>query len=360
MSSTTSRPTLMIVGGFLGAGKTTTILALARALEAAGRTFGIVTNDQGSDLVDTHFLRSHDLVVNEVTGGCFCCNFDQFAGALAAYGPEVDVILAEPVGSCTDLVATLFRPLRSEQTRRFELAPLAVVVDPRRARKYIRGAGSPEINYLFGKQAEEADLLLLNKTDTLDRREVDELREELGRRFPGRSVAPVSATTGEGIAEIIELLGKVSHRDAPLEISYDRYGESEAALGWLNLRARIDDASALDPNELAVDVLRRIGAACRERSWEIAHAKIYLVGGLDHTKASLVDETAAPTVDDAIASRPESLSLVLNARVAAPPADLEREATTAIREALSGPRLTVESSSAFAPAYPTPTHRIDA
>lgn len=358
MSSTTSRPRLMIVGGFLGAGKTTTVLTIARTLREQGLTFGIVTNDQGSDLVDTQFLRAHDLVVDEVTGGCFCCNFDQFAEALAGYGNEVDVILAEPVGSCTDLVATLFRPLRAEKTKRFDLAPLAVVIDPRRARKYIAGKGSPEINYLFEKQCEEADVLLLNKTDTLAADEVAELARALGERFPGRTVLPVAARTGEGIPALLDELGSAGHRDAELDISYDRYGASEAALGWLNLRAGIAGAARLDANELALDVLRRVGAASRERSWEIAHAKIYLVAGLDHAKASLTDETAEPTVDDTIGGRPDTLELVLNARVAAPPADLEAVAIESIRALV--PDAAIESSSAFAPSYPTPTHRIDA
>ena len=69
---------LLVIGGFLGAGKTTLIAAAARALTAAGHTLGIVTNDQGGDLVDTQYLSALGFPVLEVTGGCFCCNFDEF------------------------------------------------------------------------------------------------------------------------------------------------------------------------------------------------------------------------------------------------------------------------------------------
>lgn len=379
-------PTLVMVGGFLGAGKTTTILALARELERRGRRFGIVTNDQGSDLVDTHYLRAQGLVVHEVTGGCFCCNFTQFADAVSTYGDQADVVLAEPVGSCTDLVATLFRPLRAQQMARFSLAPLSVVVDPRRARRFLARQGSAEINYLFEKQCDEADLLLLNKIDSLSPVDIDELAAGLTDAFPGRRIVRIAAAVGDGIPTLLDEIAAAPHRDAPLDISYDRYGASEAALGWLNLQARIESASALDPNELATGILARLAATSIEHRWEVAHAKVYLVGGLEHAKASLVSASAEGSaeggtaegrgghgdvnqaaliaagvlrLDERINARPERIEIVLNARIAAPPPDLERAAREAIDRATSGAAV-VGRASSFSPAYPTPTHRMRA
>ena len=48
----------VMVGGFLGAGKTTTIGRLARHYQERGQRVGVVTNDQAADLVDTSSLRS--------------------------------------------------------------------------------------------------------------------------------------------------------------------------------------------------------------------------------------------------------------------------------------------------------------
>src|SRR5260221_13906368 len=67
----------IMVGGFLGGGKTTTIGRLARVYQEQGLKVGIVTNDQATDLVDTHTLRSHGHLVGEVAGACFCCNFNE-------------------------------------------------------------------------------------------------------------------------------------------------------------------------------------------------------------------------------------------------------------------------------------------
>src|SRR6266550_5892615 len=63
----------IMIGGFLGAGKTTAMLRLARKLTADGVRVGLITNDQSSGLVDTALVRASGLPIEEITGGCFCC-----------------------------------------------------------------------------------------------------------------------------------------------------------------------------------------------------------------------------------------------------------------------------------------------
>ncbi|HML49549.1 MAG TPA: GTP-binding protein, partial [Clostridia bacterium] len=125
---------LTVVGGFLGAGKTSAIARMAALLIGQGHKVGIVTNDQSENLVDTNFLRSEGRTVVEVTKGCFCCNFDEFTLKLKSLSQAEfpDIILAEPVGSCTDLIATIFKPIMNDYTREFVMAPLSVLADPRR------------------------------------------------------------------------------------------------------------------------------------------------------------------------------------------------------------------------------------
>src|ERR1700690_929168 len=104
-------PRLVLVGGFLGAGKTTLILAGARQLAATGKKVALIMNDQDGELVDTRYARSEHFETAEVTGGCFCCRFSDLldrAKELRALNP--DVIFAEPVGSCIDLSATILQP----------------------------------------------------------------------------------------------------------------------------------------------------------------------------------------------------------------------------------------------------------
>src|SRR5712672_2284500 len=99
----------VMIGGFLGAGKTTAVARLAARLTKQGMRVGLITNDQGVELVDTAMLRSRGFATEEIHGGCFCCRFDTLTDAAQKLTDSTrpDVFIAEPVGSCTDLVATV-------------------------------------------------------------------------------------------------------------------------------------------------------------------------------------------------------------------------------------------------------------
>ena len=66
---------LYLVNGFLGSGNTTAIQMACQNLQNNQKRVGVITNDQGEELVDTAFLKNHDLPTLQVTGGCFCCNY---------------------------------------------------------------------------------------------------------------------------------------------------------------------------------------------------------------------------------------------------------------------------------------------
>ena len=125
----------VMVGGFLGAGKTTSIAKLAQWLRSKGLRVGLITNDQGSHLVDTTMLVARGFSVKEIPGGCFCCRFNSLVDAAKLLTAECrpEVFIAEPVGSCTDLVATVSYPMRELYGTDYTIAPLSVLVDPIRA-----------------------------------------------------------------------------------------------------------------------------------------------------------------------------------------------------------------------------------
>jgi Ni2+-binding GTPase involved in maturation of urease and hydrogenase len=118
----------IMVGGFLGAGKTTAVLRLAEALHRDGRRVGLITNDQSIGLVDTTVLTAHGFPVEEITGGCFCCRFNSLVDAAQrlAAGSGPHVFIAEPVGSpagrsarrsSTSTASSSRKPASSSSTR---------------------------------------------------------------------------------------------------------------------------------------------------------------------------------------------------------------------------------------------------
>src|SRR6516162_11712281 len=225
----------IMLGGFLGAGKTTAMTRLARQYLQRGQRVGLVTNDQAQDLVDTNSLRSQGFPVQEVAGACFCCKFDDLLTQVEtlATNERPDVILAEPVGSCTGLVATVVQPLKDLYGDRFQVAPYAVLFKPSHGLRILRNepnAGfSPKAAYIFRKQLEEADAILINRIDELQPANLAELTDLLEQQFPATPVLPVSAKTGQGFDAVTELLDQDGNFGRKiLDIDYDTYAEGEA------------------------------------------------------------------------------------------------------------------------------------
>src|SRR5688572_15692506 len=187
----------IMIGGFLGAGKTTAVAALAKRLTDRGLRVGLITNDQGSELVDTAMLRAKGFATEEIPGGCFCCRFNSLVDAAekldASSSP--DVFVAEPVGSCTDLVATVTYPLRRIYGGAFLVAPLSVLVDPNRAERIFGlaegGKFSEKVLYIYRKQLEEADIIVITKTDLVDSARLARLSARLKEEYSHAKVIAV-------------------------------------------------------------------------------------------------------------------------------------------------------------------------
>ena len=144
-----------------------------------------------------------------MAGGCFCCRFPDMIAALdrMVERDRANMLLGEPVGSCTDLAATVMRPLKTLHAAQFDVAPLSVLVDGKQVRVLARlraeaeqpGRFPDNVLYIYEKQLEEADLIVLNKVDRLSGGEREELRTSLAARFPGKPILTMSALSGEGV-----------------------------------------------------------------------------------------------------------------------------------------------------------------
>ncbi len=356
----------IMVGGFLGAGKTTALARLGQHYRKQGMRVGLVTNDQAQALVDTTSLRGQGFAVEEVAGACFCCRFDELVGKVEQLeeSERPDVILAEPVGSCTDLVATVVQPLKDLYGGRFRVAPYAVLFKPSHGLRILRdeqGAGfSPKAAYIFRKQLEEADAILLNRVDEMPPVEREGLAELVRREYPGVPVLPVSAKTGEGFAAYIQLLDQQGPFGRKiLDIDYDVYAEGEAELGWLNGSVRVEAATLFALDELLLEVVTRLREALSGPGQEIAHLKAIGLWEGVFGVANLVSSGTEPELSLPSRARVPEADVIVNARVAADPALLEEEVRRALeavcRERQA--RAVFHTMQSFRPGRPQPTHR---
>jgi hypothetical protein len=343
------RPWVVLVGGFLGAGKTSLILTAARILEERGVRCAAVLNDQGDELVDTNHAGLRGVVSREVTGGCFCCRFSELLSAteaLRTYAPEV--IFAEPVGSCTDIVATVLRPLLEE----FEfcrVAPLTVLVDPARTTTLLTGDADANLVFLLRKQLEEADVVCMSKADLYPN----------AAGIPGTESRRLSSKTGLGVAEWLdEVLGGCLQAGAKaLNIDYEEYARAEAALAWLNLSLTFEPAYPASPASVTGPLLDSIDEAMTVAGVSFVHLKLIDRSPAGWVKAATCGNGQEPVVEGALDASPASRhELLLNLRAIGSPLEVQTIVEKQI-ESLEGRVLDVRLD-CFSPAPPKPERRV--
>ena len=349
---------VVIIGGFLGAGKTTLINRLGRELNAKGSRVGLITNDQGEELVDTQYSKEMGMEVSEVLRGCFCCHFNdllQSARVLAQGRP--DIILAEPVGSCTDLLATVVAPLKLIYPTEFTIAPLIILADSSRLAEE---AVDPESlsGYLRQHQILEGEYIVLTKTDRLKPEQLSLVREAISQLNPQAQIIEYSSLTGKNLDRILAvILSESISKRAPVDIDYDRYAEAEAELGWYNGTVRFD-AEHADAYDLCLSTLK--GIADAYHPGDIAHAKVLLRSPSSVAKMSLVKgQISVDLVRGSRYADGESV-LTINARIVSAPELLRDNVRQAADVALRvrGLRKSSLKDDCFSPSRPNPTHRL--
>ena len=370
-TSSSAKARYIMIGGFLGAGKTTAVGKLARHLTQQGLKVGLITNDQASGLVDTAMLRSQGFATEEIAGGCFCCRFNTLMEAASKLTTDTkpDVFIAEPVGSCTDLVATVTYPLRRMYGADFTIAPLSVLVDPVRARRVFGldegGTFSAKVIYIFKKQLEEADVIVISKSDLLTDEQQKQLRDVLAETFPDAAILAASARQDTGLTSWFALLMDDQQGErAVMELDYDVYADGEALLGWLNATITLKSSDEFDANAylraLATDIQSRL----RTAQAEIAHLKMTFspddgIGG-EIASINLVRTDYVPELGMELDEPITGGQLILNLRAEAMPAVLVAAASDAL-DHLSNDfpdvTATIDHEEHFQPGRPTPTYR---
>jgi Ni2+-binding GTPase involved in maturation of urease and hydrogenase len=362
---------LHIVGGFLGSGKTTAIVGAAKYLMSQGKRVGVVTNDQGKYLVDTAFFQAAAVPAVEVTGGCFCCNYEDLEDQLARLRASVtpDVIFAESVGSCADIVATVVKPLLELRVNDEHVdTTFSVFADARLLRRRLLDQPMPfsdEVVYLFDKQIEEAAVLIINKRDLLSAADAAEVRALAETRFPDKWVRLQNSLNPQEVeawALALEAGGHATAYATPatsLDIDYARYGAGEARLAWLDEMLTFNVPSA-DGRAVVIRFMDTLITRLRREEVAVGHLKFLVSGGQESAKVSFPTLIAEDWEQEVPVLSGSEIQVLVNARAEIPAARLRDLVADAAETTTTEAGATYEAShiSSFHPAFPKPTHRI--
>lgn len=361
--SADTKTRMLVLGGYLGAGKTTLAVNLAKTLkERRDKSVSIIMNDQGDVLVDTEYSKEAGFDTRDIMGGCFCTNFDKFvssARTLVSTG-KPDVIIAEPIGTSTNIMSSVVAPMRSLHPDEFSVAPFTVVVDCVRALDILSDKKERDIDtvdIIPAHQIREAEIIILTKTDLVNKDTILKIREAIDKILPGIQIIETSSADLRNIDDIMDfvLSDKVSTK-APTGEKNQGFAFEKAKLGWYSGTFDLIPSDDVDMYSLETDLMKGIAAEYGAKS--IVHVKVIIESPEAAAKMSLVQETMQ--VDGIYGSRYVKTKgrLVLNARVVSPPKRLEDTMRKLIEDAQSKypMELIKTGEKCFTPKPESPSH----
>lgn len=273
---------LHIVGGFLGSGKTTAIMTAASHLIKKGYKVGVVTNDRGKQLVDTKFFKNNNVLTVEIAQGCFRCSIDELIEKLRKLeiDEKPDIVFAESVGTCGDLVATVIEPLSQLEKSKTPPTSFSVFADSQLLLAYLQKEELPFseiVMYTYEKQIEESTILIINKIDLLNSDEKNEIIDLAKKRYPEKVIYLQNSKEIEDVIGWIDLLEtdprRLSHNN--INVDYSKYGLGEISLAWVDLNVLIDTLNN-DMGIVLKEIFNLITNKLISRKVMIGHMKFFV------------------------------------------------------------------------------------
>lgn len=332
----------MVVSGFLGAGKTTTMIALANEFNKRGLTPAIIANDLGANLVDTSITQASGCSVTEIANGCICYQMDNVVDQLRHLRDrdKADFVMSDIPGCGVGALDHVYRTLATEHENEFTLAPFMVVVDPERLRMLMPEHADinlpEELVYLLKLQLEEADLVLLNKCDLLDDADRKRMVSFLEEAVPEVPVMCISAREQTGIALIVDFITTNTSALKNFSVSnQSEFEEAEAKLTWYNRRLFIKTNSGekIDMNAVIDDMIEEIRMGLIEKKRNVPHLKTFAVAGNgDYNKASLIGVDYDIEYEQEFLRDHKNMRMIVNARATCEARPLSRIMDDALDE----------------------------
>ena len=318
----------MVTSGFLGAGKTTSMISFAKSINKRHGKAAILANDLGaSNIVDADFTATTDILTTQITGNCICYQHENLVDKLnQLVSGGASVIMSDIPGCGIGALDHVYLQLEEREPGEFELMPFTCIVDPERLRMIMPEAAQinlpTEMRFLLEAQMQEADLIVLNKKDQMNNDEIEKRVAFIQTSYPDKTVLVMSALTGEGVDEVVDFL--LSHKSAAKhrEIGYgsEAFIAAENLLSWYNRRVFLEEKNDkdVDYNTVVADIFEEIRKGLKAKNNNVPHLKAFASGqGEDFIKASLIGVDYDIEYSRKLSKPYSAISVIINARAAA-------------------------------------------
>jgi G3E family GTPase len=186
---------LLLFSGFLGSGKTTLVIKLAKYVVEQGKKVAILVNEIGEVGIDNQLMRQLDLNVWELLNGCICCTLSaDLVSTLqqldSDYAP--DLVIIEPSGAADP--KSILNALPYFKGTPFESMQTISVLDPLRLEILIE-----VVTPLIVSQIGHADLVLVTKCDQAKLEEIEFAHQVAQEHNPAAKVVDLGKDTSLSI-----------------------------------------------------------------------------------------------------------------------------------------------------------------
>jgi G3E family GTPase len=270
---------LHLLSGFLGSGKTTAIQQLYKELTKKGLKVGVITNDQGIRLVDGDLFDNLNIPNRQVRNGCFCCNYNELDNTLQSLilANHPDIIFAESVGSCTDIVATVMKPLLNFHPEM--QITFSTFADIRLLKIMLKGDSSifdENVSYIYFKQLQEAEIIVVAKIDLISKESLQELKQLMNAQYHNKIILYQNSLDSKSIQQWLHVINNTQvNKLSSLQVDYNVYADGEAKLAWYDQELEINSN---DNNTLqsALEIINDIYKKIQLHNYSIGHLKFLL------------------------------------------------------------------------------------
>jgi len=196
---------LYLFSGFLGSGKTTMVMEMAKYLvEKKNEKVMLIVNDVGDVGIDAQLMRKLHTDVHELFGGCICGQLGNLVNLLLGIGEKyfVDSVVIEASG--------IAQPVRFIDT-------IYKFVPDRTNVKVVTLADATRweelrlvLETLITSQIESADLVVVNKADAVDEETLRNVINDITCvKKPGVKIMPISAYSPGDVHQVAEVIRNV-------------------------------------------------------------------------------------------------------------------------------------------------------
>ena len=318
-----------VFSGFLGSGKTTTMIALTRYHTARHGKAAMISNDlgEGVTLADDRLARLSGANASQITDECICFCHDVLTARLnECYDNGCELVISDIPGFGVGALEHVYHGLSAEYPGQFELAPFTVLIEPRNAALLRENRGG-DMAHILRAQLKEADLIVLNKCDLLEDAELEADRAWLASHYPQASVIAISDATGEGLEDLSRALMQGSASMAHPDIDYDdddlQNAMDQLTEYYLEYAAQVC-CNDFDGTEYLLDIAGAVQAELRIRNCEIPHMKLlaWEPEG-DYGKVDLLGVDRPIEIARRFLNPCVDIAVVLNANAACPAKELD-------------------------------------